>query len=379
MIPHASRHILMTADTMGGVWTYALELTRALAPYGIHVSLATMGAYLSPEQRRETLGIPNLRIFESDFKLEWMQEPWRDVKKAGDWLLSLERRLQPDIVHLNNYAHGALAWRAPTLMVGHSCVLSWWRAVLGEECDQSWNTYKSAVARGIRASKLLVAPSRSMLKALYRHYGPVPVGRVVPNGRSPFLFSPRTKEPFILTAGRLWDNAKNMQILDCIASEIPWPIRVAGDRLQPGTAWSANFSSLEMLGPLSAEQLASFYGRASIYAFPAKYEPFGLSVLEAALSGCALVLGDIPSLREIWNGHAVFVNPDDPSALERALAELIHSPWLIKSLALRSRRRALQFSLQRMAAGYLDCYRDISSWGLRSQRSLSGSSRTLMK
>ncbi len=31
---------------------------------------------------------------------------------------------------------------------------------------------------------------------------------------------------------------------------------------------------------------------------PARYEPFGLSVLEAALSGCALVLGDIPSLRE---------------------------------------------------------------------------------
>ena len=35
----------------------------------------------------------------------------------------LERRLRPDVVHLNGYTHGALPWRAPVLVVGHSCVL----------------------------------------------------------------------------------------------------------------------------------------------------------------------------------------------------------------------------------------------------------------
>ncbi len=44
------------------------------------------------------------------------------------------------------------------------------------------------------------------------------------------------------------------------------------------------------------------------------YEPFGLSVLEAALSGCALVLGDIPSLRENWDGAADFAEPTTFSA-----------------------------------------------------------------
>ena len=34
--------VLMTADTVGGVWTYALELAGALAPLGVDITLATM-------------------------------------------------------------------------------------------------------------------------------------------------------------------------------------------------------------------------------------------------------------------------------------------------------------------------------------------------
>ena len=43
-----TRRILMTADTIGGVWTYALEFARALGPHGIEVTLATMGALFKP-------------------------------------------------------------------------------------------------------------------------------------------------------------------------------------------------------------------------------------------------------------------------------------------------------------------------------------------
>jgi len=45
------KRILMTADTLGGVWTYALQLTHALAALEIEVILATMGAPLNDEQR----------------------------------------------------------------------------------------------------------------------------------------------------------------------------------------------------------------------------------------------------------------------------------------------------------------------------------------
>src|SRR6476620_12156620 len=115
------RHILMTADTIGGVWTYALELARGLTESGVRVSIAAMGGSLSREQRWEAQ-FPGLQVFESGYKLEWMEQPWQDVDAAGEWLLDLSQRLKPDVIHLNNYAHGALEWNAPVLMVGHSCV-----------------------------------------------------------------------------------------------------------------------------------------------------------------------------------------------------------------------------------------------------------------
>ena len=63
--------------------------------------------------------------------------------------------------------------------------------------------------------------------------------------------------------------------------------------------------------------------RATIFALPARYEPFGLSALEAGLAGCALVLGDIP-MREVWHDAAMFVPPEQPAALENASSPICH-------------------------------------------------------
>ena len=114
-----------------------------------------------------------------------------------------------------------------------------------------------------------------------------------------------------------------------------------------------------LLGRLSQRALAAWLGRAAIYCLPARYEPFGLSVLEAALSGCTLVLGDIPSLREIWRHRAVFVPPDDPEALEEALSRLIADPDRRASLAAGSRARALQLTSERMVEAYLAAYGEV--------------------
>jgi glycosyltransferase involved in cell wall biosynthesis len=102
--------------------------------------------------------------------------------------------------------------------------------------------------------------------------------------------------------------------------------------------------------------MAEQFARAAVYALPARYEPFGQSVLEAALAGCALVLGDIPSLRELWEGVALFVPPDDAATLRAALESLIRDPSLRGTLAMDARRRALARSPERMARGYLRVY-----------------------
>src|SRR4051812_44792716 len=130
--------LLMTTDTVGGVWTYAIELASALQSKGVEIILATMGAPLNADQNAQAHALPNLHIVESNFKLEWMQDPWEDVRAAGRWLLHLEEHFRPDIVHLNGYAHAALPFAAPIVCVAHSCVVSWWQAVKGEAAPPSW-------------------------------------------------------------------------------------------------------------------------------------------------------------------------------------------------------------------------------------------------
>ncbi|MFL5309178.1 MAG: glycosyltransferase family 4 protein [Myxococcales bacterium] len=348
----------MTADAVGGVWTYALDLSRALAERSVSVALAVMGPRPSGAQRAQAGMVPRLTLHEADFRLEWMDDPWDDVRRAGDWLLGLERLVRPDVIHLNGYCHAALPFRAPVVVVGHSCVLSWFEAVKGCTAPERYDRYRAEVRRGLHAAAQVVAPSAAMLGALQRFYGPLRRTQVIPNGRSADRFDrlgKMAKEPAVLAAGRLWDEAKNLAALDAAASSLPWNVRVAGDARDPaGRELSA--THVQLVGPLPPDALAGEMARAEIYALPARYEPFGLSVLEAALARCALVLGDIASLREIWSGCAVFVDPADPRTLSRALLDLIADPSRREQLAARSRARAAELTAARMADSYLATY-----------------------
>jgi glycosyltransferase involved in cell wall biosynthesis len=110
------------------------------------------------------------------------------------------------------------------------------------------------------------------------------------------------------------------------------------------------------LGQLSQAEIRDWLARASIFVLPARYEPFGLAALEAGLAGCALVLGDIPSLREVWGEAALFVPPEQPAALAAALHALTRDAPRRESFAQRARARALQFTTERMVQGYLRLY-----------------------
>jgi glycogen synthase len=277
-----------------------------------------------------------------------MDDPWVDVERAGQWLLDLEARVKTILVHLNGFAHGTLPWRAPVVVAGHSCVASWAEAV-GEPIDPArLDRYRAAAGAGLRAADWVVAPSGAMLDSLRRHYGPLPRASVIWNGRDRSRFPPRAKEPFIVTAGRLWDRAKNVEAVNAVAPALRWPVVVAGD--------GGEAAHTRHVGRLSEAELAMWLGRASIFVLPARYEPFGLLPLEAALAGCALVLGDIASLREVWGDAADYVAPDDAEGLRVAIDALIVAPDTRKARAAAARARALQLTPARMAAEHARVY-----------------------
>ncbi|MBJ6726081.1 glycosyltransferase family 4 protein [Geomonas sp. Red875] len=349
------RRVLMTADAVGGVWSYALELARGLAGYGVEVILAVMGTPPTADQLREVRGIRNIALHRKPFALEWMEDPWDDVDRAGRWLLELADELGPDLVHLNGYVHAALPWKCPCVVVAHSCLYSWWDAVRQGVTPEKYRRYRDAVRRGLSCASVVAAPSGAMLSSLERFYLPLGKTRVIHNGRSRRRFKPGCKENFVLSVGRLWDEAKNVDAVMKSAGTVPWPVYVAGPEGHP-EGGLVPLQNVNRLGQLSPKRLASWFARASIYAHPARYEPFGLTILEAAMSRCALVLGDIPSLRELWKDAALFVPPDDTEALAAQLRLLCEDRERREQMAQKAFARSLDFSPAKMAAQYLDAY-----------------------
>jgi glycosyltransferase involved in cell wall biosynthesis len=352
--------VLMTADTLGGVWSYAMDLAGGLAHAGTRTVLASMGRRPSEAQRADAAAVPGLILEESSFALEWMPGADDEVRRAGEWLLDLERRYLPDIVHLNGYAHAALPWRAPCIVVAHSCVPSWWLAVHGEQPTGSWHRQIDMVAQGLAAADVVVAPTAAHLRAIETIYGVCPGARAIHNGIDPAPLRNGPKREVIFSAGRVWDAGKNVRALDEVAASLRWPVVIAGDWRQPDGGGEPP-SQVLCLSVLDRAKVRDWLAEASIYASPACYEPFGLGALEAALSECALVLGDIPTLRELWSEAALFVPPGDHQALRARLTDLIERPSLRAHLGRRARARGLRYSLERMTQGYLAAYADAAA------------------
>lgn len=372
-------HVLLTVDAIGGVWTWARELTRELAG-PVRFTLAVLGPTPTLAQRREMMaGHPQLTIVTHPGRLEWMPDADHDVARSGEWLVALAARGRPDVVHLTGYAHAALPFRRPVVVTAHSCVCSWWRAVKREPAPASWNAYRARVQAGLDSATLITAPTRAMLDALGREYRLSRPAIVINNGlapaREPTLLADarqpdadagvRTgggssgKRPLIFAAGRVWDEAKNLAMLDRVATRLSWPVWIAGPTDAPGVT-SSREGGARLLGRLDPPDVRHLMTQAAIYAMPAKYEPFGLSILEAAQAGCALVLGDIASLRELWSGAALFVDPADEASLARALIQLASRPDLRSELAQRARLRAQRYTAEAFGRIHLSVYRELA-------------------
>lgn len=342
--------ILMTTDTVGGVWTYSCALASGLAATGANVILITMGPRPRADQTEMLLG-SGVHLLETDLALEWQDPEGQDLSHARRMLESLEAELRPDVIHLNSYREASFAWRAPVVVAAHSCVNSWALACRDTAwLDQpKWRSYTERVTVALERAQAWVSPSQSFHDVIMQAYRPRSRGAVIWNGIEPNGVIGR-KQELILAAGRLWDRAKNVEALADAARGLQWPVHVAG----PADACPS--AAVVWLGHLPHEEMRARLQHAAIFASSALYEPFGLSVLEAAAAGCALVLSDIPTFRELWSGAAMFVDPTDSKALHRALASLCSNDRERARLQRAAFERSFSYSLARTVSAYLRVY-----------------------
>jgi glycogen(starch) synthase len=364
-------HVLVTADTVGGVWTYTRELVTGLVRRGARVTLVSLGDIPAPAQTDWMEGLRGLDFRPTAFRLEWMQEAEDDMPASMEYLAAVVREVRPDILHLNQYGYGALPVDVPRLVVAHSDVVTWWVGVHGEEPRETrWmRWYRDTVARGLAGASTVVAPSRWMLDALSAYYTRPAQAAVVYNGRNPGLFNPHgTKDDLVLAVGRLWDAAKQVTLLGECEQSVP--VLIAGSDRHPDQALRGGRPvfpprrRVQYRGPQSESQLARHYARASMYAATSRYEPFGLAPLEAALSRCAIIANDIPTFHEIWGETAVYFRYNDAAGLARAIARLQADPELRLTYANLAYHRARQrYTAERMVDDYVSLYDSLVTAG----------------
>jgi glycosyltransferase involved in cell wall biosynthesis len=128
------------------------------------------------------------------------------------------------------------------------------------------------------------------------------------------------------------------------------PVKAAGPLVGPNGE-HARFDHLATPGRLDDTALAGCLAARPVFVSPALYEPFGLAVLEAAMAGCALVLSDIPTFRELWDGAATFVAPDDHAGFAHAIEGLIGDTRLRLTQGETARAIARSYTVERMADG----------------------------
>jgi glycosyltransferase involved in cell wall biosynthesis len=350
----APRRVLLVADCVGGVWQYSLELAAGLVAQGVEVVLAVAGPAPSRVQRAEVEAIPRLQLHLLDVKLDWQAQREHELAPLRARLTELAGDADVDLVHLNGAALGDLPVAQPVIASQHSCLATWWQAMRpGEELPRSWRWHRARMGAGLAAAAAVIVPSAAFADQVRRIYGSQIPLVVVHNGRTlrERHVTPRAQQ-MVLTAGRLWDEAKNLQTLDAAAAGIRWPVLAAGPTRGPDGQEIA-LEHVVALGVLDGATLEDRLRRAAIY------EPFGLAVLEAALAGCALVLSDTATFRELWQDAAVLVPADDPLAARDAVNRLIDESDLRLRLGARARARAGAYTQEACVRGTLAVYRRV--------------------
>ena len=229
----------------------------------------------------------------------------------------------------------------------------------GTDVPEDWVWQRRLNADGLRRADAVIVPSRSHGALVEATYGAMAHLTVVPNASRLATVLPE-KVDMVFAAGRWWDEGKNGAVLDAAAPAMRWPLVMAGPTTGPDGQGVA-LRHADLRGALSHRETMELMTRSAIVVSPSLYEPFGLAALEAARSGAALVLADIPTYRELWGDAALFADPHDPEAFSDAVNRLADDPRLRRERILRAQAKARRFTPSAQADAMLGLYTRIAS------------------
>ena len=364
--------ILMTLDAVGGVWRYALDLAAGLRAHGVRCAFLGFGPEPGAEARDEAEALGPLDW--SDCPPDWLAPGPHALDAGPQAIADSARRHRVDLIQLSAPSQAAsLKVPVPVVSVVHSCLPTWFAAVRGGGVPAEYRWHLGLNAQGMATSDCVVAPSQALARMIDGAYGAGPRVEVVPNAsRAPDRQT--ADEPFVLAVGRWWDQGKNGAVLDAVAGWLDWPLVMVGANEGPNGALLP-IAHAQHPGPLSHRLTQDLIGRAGIFVAPSVYEPFGLAVVEAARAAVPLVLADIPTFRELWDGAAVFFPPRDAVELASVLHGLQADPAERRRLGRAAQARAARYAPEPQLQAMLRLYARLLADGLASEPLLATGAR----
>ena len=209
----------------------------------------------------------------------------------------------------------------------------------------------SEFTRGQVISLLGVAPSRV---------------HVVHHGVRQLDFPTVERERVILSVGALQARKNIARLVEAFETVDPsWRLVLAGSAGYGSAGILARIDAsparerIAVTGYISPEDLAGWYAKASIFAFPSLDEGFGMPVLEAMAAGVPVVTSNRSALPEVAGDAALLVNPESAEELTQALGDLTLGEELRSALALRGVKRAGLFTWEKAVAETWNVYRTV--------------------
>ena len=349
--------LLITTDTVGGVWSFGLELAKGVLQVGDSVALVSFGAPAAAAQAAECENLrtewnEHFEFIDTGMPLEWMQENERCLERGAEVLQRIAQSFGAELLHCNQFCYGAAMLGIPTVITAHSDVFSWGRSCGQPLAPSNWlSRYRQLVQSGLDRADAVAAPTPWMLKALRQEFSFNCPAKVIPNGCSMRTPRPGNRQLRAVTAGRLWDRGKGLSVLHALPS--PMPIAIAGETHYGDVAVEVP-EGVAICGALQREELLQLFAESAVYLCTSLYEPFGLAALEAAMCGCAVVARDVPSLREVWGDAAsYFQNAEELSLLLHSFYE---DPRKLQTARALAWHHAQRYTREAMVQRYRELY-----------------------
>jgi glycosyltransferase involved in cell wall biosynthesis len=178
--------------------------------------------------------------------------------------------------------------------------------------------------------------------------------------------TPPVREKLILNVGALQKRKNIVRLVEAFETLAPpWQLVLAGSHGYGAAEILARIEKsparerIKVTGYVSTYDLAGWYARASLFAFPSLDEGFGMPVLEAMAAGVPVITSLRSALPEVAGDAALLVDPDDSQALRDALLELTRNRDLWQELAQRGTTRARTFTWEKAVRETWDVYRTL--------------------